>query len=133
MALIPKDRRELEEEIESKEERLLVAMRCTNSLKGYQIKNFNSLVTVTLTHSLTQFASFFFFWDISKGFSSLLISDSKFRAEIVEHTTWKWNTCVLKITVRGCMHFSRTTLKILSSSASMRSYFYILTMQIDLH
>lgn len=96
MALIPKDRRELEEEIESKEERLLVAMRCTNSLKGYQIKNFNSLVTVTLTHSLTQFASFFFFWDISKGFSSLLIS--KFRAEIVEHNTWKWNPCVLNRT-----------------------------------
>lgn len=96
MALIPKDRRELEEEIESKEERLLVAMRCTNSLKGYLIKNCNSLVTVTLTHSLTQFASFFFFWDISKGFSSLLIS--KFRAEIVEHNTWKWNPCVLNRT-----------------------------------
>ena len=59
MALIPKDRRELEEEIESKEERLLVAMRCTNSLKGYQIKNCNSLVTVTLSLTLLAFSFIF--------------------------------------------------------------------------
>ena len=34
---------------------------------------------------------------------------------------------------RGCTHFSRTTLKILSTSASLRLYFYMLTMQIYLH